>query len=150
MRWPFRRRTTGGRLPSLGQDYGEAHRRYVERLEDGGEFWLQTKPFSVPPGYELRQWLRTFTQIVDRVGLGVRAEVLRPFPLADGGQRSEPSRVHLARSLSPGASVGAEIRMPRASLGGRREVGSDLVREGIAWFAEYGSRPPVVPLTEES
>jgi SAM-dependent methyltransferase len=76
VRWPLRRRATGGRLPSLGQDYGEAHRRYVERVGAGGEVWLRTKPFSVPPGYELRECLRTFTHIVDRLGLGVRAQVL--------------------------------------------------------------------------
>jgi SAM-dependent methyltransferase len=76
VRWPLRRRASGGRLPSLGQDYGEAHRRYVERIGVGGEVWLRSKPFSVPPGYELRECLRTFTHIVDRLGLGVRAQVL--------------------------------------------------------------------------
>lgn len=76
MRWSLRRREQGGRLPSLGQDYGEAHRRYVERVGPGGELWLRTKPFSVPPGYELRECLRTFSHIVDRLGLGVRAQVL--------------------------------------------------------------------------
>jgi SAM-dependent methyltransferase len=76
VRWPLSRRRSGGRLPSLGQDYGEAHRRYVERIGIGGELWLRTKPFSVPPGYELRECLRTFTHIVDRLGLGIRAQVL--------------------------------------------------------------------------
>ena len=76
MRWPGRRQTSGGRLPSLGQDYGEAHRRYVERIGSAGELWLRTKPFSVPPSYELREALRTFVHIVDRLGLGVRAQVL--------------------------------------------------------------------------
>jgi SAM-dependent methyltransferase len=76
MRWPLRRLASGGRLPSLGQDYGEAHRRYVERIGPGGELWLRTKPFSVPPSYELRECLRTFTHIVERLGLGVRAQVL--------------------------------------------------------------------------
>jgi SAM-dependent methyltransferase len=76
VRWPLSRRATGGRLPSLGQDYGEAHRRYVERIGAGGEVWLRTKPFSAPPGYELQECLRTFTHIVDRLGLGVRAQVL--------------------------------------------------------------------------
>jgi SAM-dependent methyltransferase len=76
MRWRLRRRVSVGRLPSLGQDYGEAHRRYVERVGAGGEVWLRTKPFSVPPGYELRECLRTFTHIVDRLGLGVRSQVL--------------------------------------------------------------------------
>jgi SAM-dependent methyltransferase len=76
MRWPRRHRPSGGRLPSLGQDYGEAHRRYVERVGPGGERWLRTKPFSAPPSYELRECLRTFAHIVDRLGLGVRAQVL--------------------------------------------------------------------------
>jgi SAM-dependent methyltransferase len=76
VRWPLSRRSRTGRLPSLGQDYGEAHRRYVERIGAGGEVWLKTKPFSIPPGYELRECLRTFTHIVDRLGLGVRAQVL--------------------------------------------------------------------------
>jgi SAM-dependent methyltransferase len=76
MRWPLRRRASAGRLPSLGQDYGDAHRRYVERIGPGGELWLRTKPFSVPPGYELLECLRTFTHIVDRLGLGIRAQVL--------------------------------------------------------------------------
>jgi SAM-dependent methyltransferase len=76
VRWPLSRRPRGGRLPSLGQDYGEAHRRYVERIGAGGEVWLRSKPFSVPPGYELRECLRTFTHIVDHLGLGVRAQVL--------------------------------------------------------------------------
>jgi SAM-dependent methyltransferase len=76
MRWPLRRGGRGGRLPSLGQDYEEGHRRYVERVGPGGELWLRTKPFSVPPSYELRECLRTFVYIVDHLGLGVRAQVL--------------------------------------------------------------------------
>ena len=76
MRWPLKRRRGRGRLPSLGQDYSEAHRRYVERVGAGGELWLRTKPFSVPPGYELRECLRTFSHIIDRLGLGIRAQVL--------------------------------------------------------------------------
>ena len=75
MRWP-RRHRPGGRLPSLGQDYGEGHRRYVERIGPGAELWLRTKPFSAPPGHELSECLRTFAHIVDRLGLGLRAQVL--------------------------------------------------------------------------
>jgi SAM-dependent methyltransferase len=63
-------------LPSLGQDYGEAHRRYVERVGPGGELWLRTKPFSAAPGYELRECLRTFVHIVEQLDLGIRAQVL--------------------------------------------------------------------------
>jgi SAM-dependent methyltransferase len=76
MRWPRRRRPGGGRLPSLGQDYTEGHRRYVGRLGASGEQWLRTKPFSVPPGYELRECLRTFVHVVDQMELDVRAQVL--------------------------------------------------------------------------
>jgi SAM-dependent methyltransferase len=75
MRWP-RRRRGAGRLPSLGQDYGEGHRRYVSRVGAGGELWLRTKPFSAPPGHELAECLRTFAHIVDRLGLGLRARIL--------------------------------------------------------------------------
>jgi SAM-dependent methyltransferase len=63
-------------LPSLGQDYMEAHRRYVERVGEAAELWLRTKPFSVPPGRELVECLRVFSHIVSRLGLGVRAQVL--------------------------------------------------------------------------
>ena len=76
MRWPLNRRRAAGRLPSLGQDYREGHRRYVERKGAGGERWLRTKPFSAPPGHELLECLRTFSHAVDRLGLDLRAQVL--------------------------------------------------------------------------
>jgi SAM-dependent methyltransferase len=75
VRWPLRR-SRAGRLPSLGQDYAEAHRRYVERIGASGELWLRTKPFSAPPRHELAECLRTFAHIVERLDLGVRAQVL--------------------------------------------------------------------------
>jgi hypothetical protein len=31
---------------------------------------------------------------------------------------------------------------------GRERLEIDLVREGVAWFAEYGSPPVVVPLKD--
>jgi SAM-dependent methyltransferase len=63
-------------LQSLGQNYTEAHRRYVERVGEAAELWLRTKPFSVPPGRELVECLRVFSHIVSRLDLGVRAQVL--------------------------------------------------------------------------
>jgi SAM-dependent methyltransferase len=75
MKW-LKRRTSGGRLPSLGQDYTEGHRRYVERVGAGGELWLRTKPFSAPPGRELWECFRVFAHIVERLGLEHRAQVL--------------------------------------------------------------------------
>ena len=76
MRWPLSRGSTGGRLPSLGQDFSEGHRRYVDRVGPGGELWLRTKPFSAAPGYELRECLRTFAHMTERLELGIRAQVL--------------------------------------------------------------------------
>jgi SAM-dependent methyltransferase len=76
VRWPLNRGTGRGRLPSLGQDFTEGHRRYVERMGAGGERWLRTKPFSAPPIHELRECLRVFAHIVERLGLGFRAQVL--------------------------------------------------------------------------
>lgn len=76
MRWQLRRREQGGRLPSLGQDHGEGHRRYVDRVGPAGELWLRTKPFSAAPGHELRECLRTFAHAVERLDLGIRAQVL--------------------------------------------------------------------------
>lgn len=75
MRW-LRRQRVAGRLPSLGQDYADAHRRYVERIGEDAELWLRTKPFSAPPGRELVECLRTFSHVVARLELGLRAQVL--------------------------------------------------------------------------
>jgi SAM-dependent methyltransferase len=74
---------------------------------------------------------------------------LGPYLPAGDDERIELPRVPLPRSLSPGESVGAEVRIPAGSVVGGREVGIDLVREGIAWFADYGSSPLVVPLPDE-
>jgi SAM-dependent methyltransferase len=70
------RRRRSGRLPSLGQDYQRAHREYVQNLGPAAEEWLRKKPFSVPPTFELAACLRTFAHIVERLGLGVRAQIL--------------------------------------------------------------------------
>ena len=65
-----------GRLPSLGQDHAAGHKTYVEQLTPGGKLWLTTKPFYAPPTEELTLCLRTFAHIVERLGLGLRAQVL--------------------------------------------------------------------------
>jgi SAM-dependent methyltransferase len=70
------RRRKGGRVPSLGQDYQRGHLEYVARMGPAGERWLQTKPFSAPPSRELVHCLRVFAHIVERLGLGLRAQVL--------------------------------------------------------------------------
>jgi SAM-dependent methyltransferase len=71
-----RKQPAPGRLPSLGQDFTEGHRRYVERIGPAAELWLRTKPFSAPPERELVECLRTFSHIVDHLDLGLRDQVL--------------------------------------------------------------------------
>jgi SAM-dependent methyltransferase len=67
---------------------------------------------------------------------------------ADGVERIELPRAPLPRSVSPGESIEVEVVIPLESVGGRRELEIDLVREGVAWFAEYGSSPVVVRLND--
>jgi SAM-dependent methyltransferase len=134
MRWLHRRRASGGRLPSLGQDYSEAHRRYVERIGAGGELWLRTKPFSVPPSYELRECLRTFTHIVDRLGLGVRAQVL------DVGCGPGWLSEFLARSgyWVTGVDVSEDmVRIARERIAAIKQP----IGEGIEALAEFHAMP---------
>ena len=66
----------GGRLQSLGQDFDRGHKEYVANLTPGNTLWLRTKPFSAPPDFELATCLRTFSHIVEQLGLGLRAQVL--------------------------------------------------------------------------
>jgi SAM-dependent methyltransferase len=75
MRWR-RQAEAGGRLPSLGQDFTEGHRNYVRHIGPAAEHWLRTKPFSAPAERELVECLRTFAHIVERLGLGLRDQVL--------------------------------------------------------------------------
>ena len=70
------------------------------------------------------------------------------LPAADGSDKVPLARLGLPHQLSSGESIDAEIRIPRAGVVGRSEVGIDLVREGIAWFADYGSSPLIVPLPQ--
>jgi SAM-dependent methyltransferase len=71
-----RRPTAQGRLPSLGHDYDAGHRRYVEELAEDHRSWLRTKPFSAPPNEELPPALHTFAHLIERLNLGLRAQVL--------------------------------------------------------------------------
>ena len=72
-----------------------------------------------------------------------------PYLLNGDGGRIELPRLALERSVSPGESVCLEVRVPRGSVESREEIGLDLVREGIAWFADYGSTPAFVRLPAE-
>jgi len=64
------------RLAPFGQDFDRGHLDYVRELDSSARFWLQTKPFSAPPTSELARCLRTFANIVELLGLGLRAQVL--------------------------------------------------------------------------
>jgi hypothetical protein len=66
------------------------------------------------------------------------------FPADD--DRSELPRPVLPRGLSAGESVQAEVRIPRDAMADQSELRIDLVREWIAWFADYGSDSLTVPL----
>ena len=65
-----------GRLPSLGHDYDAGHRHYVEELAADHRSWLRTKPFSAPPNEELPPALHTFAHLIERLNLGLRAQIL--------------------------------------------------------------------------
>ena len=69
-----------------------------------------------------------------------------PYVRGAEGRRIELPRTTLPRALAPGEEVGATVRLPPDVVQGQPEVRIELVREGIAWFSEYGSPPLVVPL----
>ena len=76
----------------------------------------------------------------------LRARDPRALRRRRSGGRIELPRQGLPRSLSPGESAEVELRVPGPAVNGQRELGIDAVREGIAWFADYGSSPLVVQL----
>jgi SAM-dependent methyltransferase len=85
----------------------------------------------------------------DELGGTVQHGVVTLGPYVENGERIELPRSALPRGLSSGESVETELRVPRADVQSRTELHLDLVREGIAWFADYGSEPLVVPLPDD-
>ena len=75
-RWRPRGAGDQGRTASLGHDHDSGHRGYVAQLAPGERLWLRTKPFSAPPSMELGSCLHTFAHAVERLNLGLRAQVL--------------------------------------------------------------------------
>jgi SAM-dependent methyltransferase len=61
-----------------------------------------------------------------------------------GERRAELARTPLPRSLSPGEAVAVELRIRPDDVPGER-LAVDVVREGLFWFSEVGSRPLVLP-----
>ena len=113
-----------GRIEAVGEweDGSEPGEKliWVEVTNEGRAFWPMAKAFPYPSG-------------VVTVG---------PYMIDDAGERIELGRSMLPRGVSPGASERVLIRVPvEAALG---EVRIDLVREGLAWFSELGSRPLVL------
>lgn len=61
-----------------------------------------------------------------------------------GSKRTELPRVALPHAVSPGESVAVGIVLPKDTIAPGEQVRVDLVREGIAWFADLGSDPLVL------
>jgi SAM-dependent methyltransferase len=114
-----------GRIKSLGawEDSSDPGEKliWVEVTNEGRAFWPMAKGFPYPSG-------------VVTVG---------PYAIDDAGERVELGRTMLPHSVSPGSSAKVLVRVPSEATQG--EVRIDLVREGLAWFSELGSRPLIVP-----
>jgi SAM-dependent methyltransferase len=94
---------------------------WIEVTNEGRAFWPVARGFPYPLG----------------------AVTVGPFRQGDAGERIELDRVMLPHSVSPRETVRVLIRAPREVAS--EEIRVDLVREGLAWFSELGSRPLVVP-----
>jgi SAM-dependent methyltransferase len=66
------------------------------------------------------------------------------YRLAETGERIEIARATLPHGVSPGGDTHIVVRAPADAVAGV-ETRVDLVREGLAWFGDLGSRPLVVP-----
>ncbi len=58
-------------------------------------------------------------------------------------KRAELPRTRLPRGLPPGEQCEIFVRVPAEAVAGR-SVSIDLVREGLAWFSDLGSKPLVL------
>ena len=76
------------------------------------------------------------------------AVTLAPYTHAVDGERHELPRTLLPEPMPPGSAIDARARIPLTVLGNATELGVDLVREGIAWFSDAGSKPLAVSLSE--
>ncbi len=77
MKWLRKDRPTRGRLPSLGQDYGEAHRRVRLACRRGRRALAADEAVQRSSrAMSSSSACATFSHIVARLGLGLRAQVL--------------------------------------------------------------------------
>ena len=104
----------------------------MEQVGPGGNLWLRKKPFSVPPSYELRECLLTFTHIVDRLGLGVRPRSSMSAAVPAG--RASSSRV--AAAGSPASTSPRTVR-----IAARIDAIEEPIGEGIEALAEFHAIP---------
>jgi SAM-dependent methyltransferase len=120
---------------------------------EGGEFEarIETDEEWEPAGDELRLRLRVtnsghaFWPAGRWYPYPAGSVTLGTYVLGPQHERGrELGRTTLPRSVSPGETVIVELRVPPEEL----ELGTlavDLVREGVHWFADRGSRPFVLP-----
>jgi SAM-dependent methyltransferase len=113
-----------GRIEAAGgwQDGSEPGEKllWVEVTNEGRAFWPHAGGFPFASG-------------VVTVG---------PYAIGDDGERVELGRAMLPHGVPPGSSARVLVRIPNEAA--RGEVRVDLVREGLAWFSELGSKPVVI------
>jgi hypothetical protein len=68
-----------------------------------------------------------------------------PYVDRQEGNRLELPRAVLPRPVSPGASTEVDVVLARDAVRPGERVRLDLVREGIAWFEDLGSRSIELP-----
>jgi SAM-dependent methyltransferase len=126
-----------------------ADRSFASRIETEGAWRVSPDGQQLSLPITLMNAGRGYWPAVADTSVPYGVVTLGPYLPTDDGGRIELPRMALLRSLASGESAAAEIQVPVAGVQGRREVAIDLVREGIAWFADYGSTPLVVPLPGE-
>jgi hypothetical protein len=100
-------------------------REFVARLEPAGS-WRQVPDGQLALSVTVTNAGRGFWPMGVGPTYPLGTVTLGPYLPADEGERVELPHMPLPRSLSPGGSVGAEVRIPAASVEGRREVGATL------------------------
>jgi SAM-dependent methyltransferase len=67
-----------------------------------------------------------------------------PYVVKPDGRRAELPRTPLPHDVSSGGSASVEVRLPSSALEASDPVQVDLVREGLRWFEELGSKPATI------
>lgn len=107
-------------------------------------------------GWVDRDGARTIRLVVSNTGASYWPEVpafpypegtvtVGPYVEREAGGRLELPRAVLPRPVSPDASTEVDVVVPKDAVGPGDVVRVDLVREGIAWFEDLGSRSVELP-----